>query len=241
MITPKRCLLTLLAAACYYAHSMSLKDDVIRYYHERAPVYDETAGFNDPVGEELRGPIKERYRELFRGRSVLEIACGTGYWTAVIGETAKSVLAIDINISLLEQAQARCGKVPHISFKIADAYTLEGVEGDFDAAAGFWWWSHVPKGLLKTFLGALHRRLKPGALVMFIDRLPYEGFYRKKDRDGNTIEQRILPDSRSFMIVKNFPDEQEIRSALAGIADDVRYVARADERNWEVVYRVRKS
>jgi ubiquinone/menaquinone biosynthesis C-methylase UbiE len=219
---------------------MSLTDDVIKYYAERAPVYDETAGYTDPVSEKLREPIKKRFQEIFRGRNVLEIACGSGYWTTVIGEAAESILAIDNNRSLLEQAKERCRKQPNIRFQIADAYTLEGVPEGFDAAFGHGWWSHIPKMNIKSFLTALHRKLVPGALVLFNDQLPYGGFYRKQDGDGNTLEQRILPNARSFMIVKNFPDEQEITNALSGFADDIQYTRLPIEDHWEVVYRTNK-
>ena len=184
---------------------MSLKKDIEEYYSERASVFDETSGYNDPEAEKLREPIKQRFREIFRGRNVLEIACGSGYWTAVIGQAAESVLAIDNNRSLLEQAQDRCCNQTNIHFQLADAYTLEGGPGGFNAAFGHGWWSHLPKKNIKTFLTALHSKLNPGALVLFNDQLPYDGFYRKTDKAGNTLEQRILPNTRSFMIVKNFP------------------------------------
>jgi protein-L-isoaspartate O-methyltransferase len=219
---------------------MSHADDVINYYNERASVYDVTAGYADPEAEKLREPIKARFRKAFRGRKVLEIACGTGYWTEVIGETAESVLAIDINRSLLEQAQKRCAHQSNVSFRVADAYTLEGVPGGFNSAFAHGWWSHIPKKNIKTFLTALHSKLTPGALVLFNDQLPYDGFYRKQDTDGNTLEQRILPNARSFMIIKNFPDKNEIKNALSGFADDIEYTQPPKEDHWEVVYRVKK-
>ena len=76
---------------------------------------------------------------------------------------------------------------------------------------------------------------------MFVDQLRYKGRVRKQDNEGNILEQRVLPDGRSFMIVKNFPTEQEIIDTLADIADDIKYTERPNEKNWEVVYKTKKK
>lgn len=215
---------------------MSLVDDVIQYYAARAPVFDETAGYKDPEEERLKEPIKARYRNLFAGHNVLEIACATGYWTSIVAETASSVLSVDINASLLEQAKKRCQRFSNVTFLPADVYTLEGVPAGFSAAFGILWWSHIPRKQIADFLRVLHGKLRPGAIVMFVDQLPYGGHDRRQDANGNTLEQRILPDGRSFEIVKNFPSEEDIRNVLAGIAENIRYIERPDEKSWEVVY-----
>jgi protein-L-isoaspartate O-methyltransferase len=217
---------------------MLLRDDLVNYYNERASVFDLTSGYADAEAEKLREPIKARFRETFRERRVLEIACGSGYWTNVLAEAAESVLAIDISRSLLDQAQKRCAHQPNVRLQLADAFTLEGVPGGFDAAFAHGWWSHMPKKNIRTFLTALHSKLMLGALVFFNDQLPYDGFYRKQDADGNTLEQRILPNAGSFMIVKNFPDEKEITNALSPFAEDIKYTQPPKEDHWEVVYRV---
>ena len=219
---------------------MSLVDDITRYYAERAQVYDETAGYNDPEAEKLRVPIKARYQDMFRSHTVLEIVCGTGYWTATVAEVAKSVLAIDINPSLISQAKDRCRQLPNATFQIADAYTLDGVPPGFSAALGIWWWSHVPKERLADFLAALHSKLRSGALVLFVDQLPYDGHVRRQDPLGNTIEQRSLPDGRSFEIVKNFPTVKDIGRVLCSIAENVEYTEHPDEKSWSVSYNTKK-
>jgi len=219
---------------------MSLDDEVTRYYAERAPVYDDTAGYRNPESEALRGPTKYRYRKAFAGHDVLEIACGTGYWTAVLGEVARSVLAVDINPSVLSRAEVRCKHLANVKFQIADAYTLEGVPNGFTAAFARWWWSHIPLERLEGFLTALHGKLALGACVLFADQLRYVGPSRRHDEAGNCIEQRFLADGRSFEIVKNFPTEKDIRNALSDIADNVRYVEYPEEGNWNVSFATRK-
>ncbi len=216
---------------------MSLIADVVWYYAERAHIYNRTAGFLDAEAEKLREPIKARDRDFFRGRNVLEIACGTGYWTAVIAETAASVTGIDINARMIKQACKRCICFPNVQFRIADAYTLANVPAGFDSAAGFWWWSHMPRAAVRTFLTALHSKLAPGATVRFVDHLPYPGFNRRTSESGDTLEERKLPLGRKIYIVKNFPTQQEVRDALADYGEGVTYTARDSENSWEVTYR----
>lgn len=66
---------------------------------------------------------------------------------------------------------------------------------------------------------SLHSKLEPGSVVFFNDQLPYLDFVRKKDSEGNNLEKRVLPNGRSFMIIKNYPDEAEIRDALKDFAE----------------------
>lgn len=219
---------------------MSLADDVTHYYAARAPLYDETAGYTDPEAERLRGPIKSRYREIFNGHTVLEIACGTGYWTAVIAEAAESVLAVDINPLMIASARQRCKHFSNVAFRGADAYTLDTIPTGFSAAIGIWWWSHMPKARIDSFLATLHSKLCPGATVLFADHLPYIRNALQTVPDADTLEERTLPDGRSFKIIKNFTTETDIRHALAGIADNVTYTEPPSEKNWEVIYRMKE-
>ena len=73
---------------------MSLTDDVAKYYAARAREYDVTAGYQDLGAEHRRASTKARFRMALRGLDVVEIACGTGYWTAVIATAARPFLTI---------------------------------------------------------------------------------------------------------------------------------------------------
>jgi SAM-dependent methyltransferase len=215
-------------------------EDVADYYAARAFEYDKTAGYEDPVAERLRDPIKRRYQSAFAGHDVLEIACGTGYWTEVIAGTARSVLATDINPEVISIAGRRLRGANNVRFIVADAYSLDGVPDGFTAAFAVWWWSHVPRSRIAGFLSTLHAKLRPTAFVLFADQLEYGASNRHRNAEGDLLEERTLADGRRFRVVKNFPTEHEIRAALAGVSEDVRYTEYPDERNWNVSYRVKK-
>ncbi|MFZ1947005.1 MAG: class I SAM-dependent methyltransferase [bacterium] len=188
------------------------------------------------MAAELREPIKARFQASLRGRKVLEIACGTGYWTEVIAEAAESVLATDLDPTMVSLARLRLARWGNVRCEVADAYALDGVRGDFTAAFSNWWWSHVPKSRLRGFLGVLHSKLMPGAIVIFADHLRYEWEQRREDQDGNLLEQRTLPDGSHWEIVKNFPTEDEIITELTGIAESVVYREYPERGYWALIY-----
>ena len=60
---------------------MSLKSaEMLAYYAARAPYYD--AVYSKPERREDIAYLTTYLPERLRGRTVLEIACGTGYWTS---------------------------------------------------------------------------------------------------------------------------------------------------------------
>ncbi len=215
---------------------MALTDDVARYYAARAEVYDASAGYMDALAEQLREPIKTRFQQALRGYDVLEIACGTGYWTEVIAVAARSVLATDIDPGMISLARSKLGSVGNVRCEVADAYTLNSVHGCFTAAFSHWWWSHVPKSRLRELLSVLHKKLTPGALVVFADQLLYEWADRRRDQEGNLLEHRTLRDGSRWEIVKNFPTEQEIAEQLAGLAAPFSYREYPEAGYWTLTY-----
>ncbi len=221
-------------------------EETARYYAARAPEYDVSAGYLTHDAETLRVAKKRRYQQLFLGHDVLEIACGTGYWTEVLAETAKSVVGIDVNPEMISRAQSRCEHFPHVKFRLADAYSLGPEAGAFTAAFAVWWWSHIPRSRVRQFLQSLHRRLIPGALVLFSDQLEYDvprvdgmAAQRHEDSNGDTIERRVLSDGQEYDIVKNFPTEQELFAALSAFGTDIQYREWPGEKHWEPTYKSR--
>jgi demethylmenaquinone methyltransferase/2-methoxy-6-polyprenyl-1,4-benzoquinol methylase len=216
-----------------------LSDNVADYYAARAEEYDLSAGYRDPNAERCRATIKTTFRDALRGRDALEIACGTGYWTAVIAPTARSVVAIDSEQTMIAAARRRLSCMSNVRCLVADAYALDGIYGPFDAAFAHWWWSHVPIGRIRTFLTTLHARLRRGALVLFADQLLYTATTRRRDNQGDLLEARIVRDGSVFDVVKNFPTAPEIIYALRGLGHTVLYRQYPLTGQWTLSYRAR--
>jgi demethylmenaquinone methyltransferase/2-methoxy-6-polyprenyl-1,4-benzoquinol methylase len=193
------------------------------YYAARAPVYDEV--YRRPERQADLDELRRRVTEWFAGRSVLEVACGTGYWTQFIAPVAVRMTATDAVAEPLAFARLRPG-VERVSFVHADAYALPQSLGSFDAAFAGLWISHVPVERRREFLSGLHARLAPGARVVLLDnteaqceRLPIS----ERDAAGNTYQMRALPDGTTHRVLKNFPSEDELRSMIDGIGAATQY------------------
>ena len=195
-------------------------DALARYYAQRAPEYERI--YKKPERQTDLRTLNEFVTQTFAGRRVLEIACGTGWWTEVLSTTARSVVATDINDEVLAIARSKKFGDASVSFQRCDAFQLNQVVGDFDAALAVFWWSHLTKPALEKFLRGLHERLKPGSIVTFIDNLYVPGSstpISRRDEEGNTYQQRRLDDGSTTEVLKNFPTDEQIASTLQTFAD----------------------
>ena len=212
--------------------------NVEKYYGARAGEYDATVKYWNPRAAAGVEDIKSRYRAALKGQDVLEIACGTGFWTEVAVSTAHSVVATDRDPTLVSIVRHKLSSAANLRCQVADAYALETVTGPFTAAFAQFWWSHIPKSKIRSFLAVLHTKLSRGALVLFSDDWPYkhEGT-RRFDAAGNLLEDRLLRNGDRFEIIKNFPTEFELRTVLKGFADELTYVQCPAYGYWMLSYR----
>lgn len=202
-------------------------DDSLRsYYAARAREYERI--YAKPERQSDLRRLEGLLPPLFTGRRVLEVACGTGYWTRFLAGEARSVDAVDASSETLAVAAEMPLPAGRVRFRVADAYALPDELGMFDAAFAGFWWSHVPKRERARFLGALHRRLLPGARVVLLDNLLVEGSstpIAHRDADGNTYQLRRLDDGSEHTVLKNFPAEDELRADIAAFSRGMRYTA----------------
>ena len=211
-----------------------LRAELIEYYRRRAGEYE--AIYAKPERQADLLLLKKKIAGIFKGARVLEVACGTGYWTRVISGAAEAVTATDVAEEPMRIAQSKEYPKGNVRFFAADAYCLEENLGSFDAAFAGFWWSHVPRQRIAEFLASLHARLEPGARVVIFDNLYVEGnssSISEVDEVGNTYQLRTLADGASFRVMKNFPTKDELKQLLSA---PVHY--RALHYYWLAQYRV---
>jgi ubiquinone/menaquinone biosynthesis C-methylase UbiE len=210
--------------------------DLVEYYRRRAREYE--AIYAKPERQADLAVLRALIPERLRGANVLELACGTGYWTALIAQAAASVLATDLAEEPMRIAEAK-SYPGNVAFRSADAYALKDL-GRFDAAFAGFWWSHVPRERIDAFLASLHGCLERGARVLMLDNRYVAGSstpISSIDAAGNSYQLRRLGDGAELRVLKNFPDEGELRLRLAPHAADFSF--KGLQYYWLVEYQLK--
>ncbi len=202
----------------------NLANSLADYYAQRAPLYD--AVYDKPERQADLAILRRRVADILGGHQVLEIACGTGYWTEVIAPGAASVLATDINQAVIDIAQGKGIAADKVQFALADAFDLPEV-GNISACFAGFWWSHVQRQDQENFLSALRVRLGKDVLLVLLDNNYVEGsstVTARTDAEGNTYQIRDLPDGSRMEVIKNFPADSFLRKKLGFATKDIRIV-----------------
>jgi ubiquinone/menaquinone biosynthesis C-methylase UbiE len=195
------------------------------YYARRAAEYEKI--YAKPERQSDLARMRQDIPAPFAGRRVLEIACGTGYWTPLIAALGESIVALDYNEETLEIARSKAYPRKNVSFRQGDAYALPAFGSKFDGCYAGFWWSHVPVSRIGRFMTGLVKHLEPGAVLCFMDNRYVEGSstpLSRKDADGNTYQTRRLADGSTHEVLKNFPTAQELEERLAPYASGFRFV-----------------
>jgi ubiquinone/menaquinone biosynthesis C-methylase UbiE len=191
------------------------------YYATRAPEYD-----NIYLKPERQADLREIEQWLpakCAKANVIEIACGTGYWTQFIAPLAKKILAIDSAPETLSIAKNRVTQ-SNVEFQTGDAYALPQHTDKFDVGFAGFWFSHVPIKRQREFLQGLRATLNPGSKVVLLDNRYVQGSsssITERDDEGNTYQTRILSNGTTHRVLKNFPTEKELNELLTGLGTSV--------------------
>lgn len=201
-----------------------VKTDMAAYYAARATHYEEI--YDKPERQEELALLQEKVCDALRGHEVLEIACGTGYWTAQFASAVASVLATDINPEVLAVARGKGLPADKVQFALGNAFALD-VGAKYSACFAGFLWSHVKRQEQAGFLEHLRNKLGKDTLLVLIDNSYVEGSntpIARTDLEGNTYQIRRLPNGERYEVLKNFPTDSALRKKLAAAVKEIRIV-----------------
>ncbi|MFD0675668.1 MULTISPECIES: class I SAM-dependent methyltransferase [unclassified Paenibacillus] len=209
------------------------------YYGLRAAEYERIYHRDEPDYQNELLLIAKAMKDALVDRTVLEIACGTGYWTQIAAEAVKHITGTDIRPEVLQISEAKQIPQNKASFLIGNAYELDSIPGVFNGALANFWFSHIPKNKLDDFLTGLHKRLGPGANVFMADNVYVSGrggelVYKEDCED--TFKLRELVDGSKHEIVKNYYSKEELYDIFNPMAKQLKVFA--GNSFWYVSYTI---
>jgi ubiquinone/menaquinone biosynthesis C-methylase UbiE len=206
-----------------------LLSEQAEYYRARAGEYDEWVlrrGRYDR-GPEHRaewlgevGIIARALEEAALSGDVVELACGTGWWTRRLAGPTTNILAVDSSVEVIDINRQSIGSA-RAAYVVGDIFSLP-VRKTFDAVFFSFWLSHVPPSRFEQFWDIVRRLLKPDGRVFFVDSL-LEQTSTARDHGAlsdSGVVRRRLNDGREFDIVKVFYDPAGLHGRLQKIGWD---------------------
>ncbi|MFY7836008.1 MAG: methyltransferase domain-containing protein [Novosphingobium sp.] len=129
------------------------------------------------------------------GRRALDLACGTGYGTALLAMNGAEVTGVDIDAGAIREAKKRYGQTG-AKYLIADCYDLPFEAGTFDVVIANEMIEHVDDH--DALLTEARRVLKPGGT--FVVSTPNKPVYnRHKEPNRFHVSEMDIPQFRALL------------------------------------------
>lgn len=191
-----------------------MKNDLIQYYADRAAEYEQV--YAKPERQQDLQRMAAILQDVFHNKNLLEIACGTGWFTQRLAPTAASVVATDVNEAMLEIARAKIYPGGNVQFRRDDIFQTN-IDNRFDGLFAGFIWSHVLLDQLDQFLTQCLQWVEPGGTLVFVDNFFVPGSstpLHHTDAQGNSYQLRRLADGSEHLVLKNFPTPAFLRQVL---------------------------
>jgi malonyl-CoA O-methyltransferase len=141
---------------------MSHKQAIGRNFGRRGATYDRSARMQQRMAEEL---LRGCWQAALQARRVLEVGCGTGHLTDLLRQVNPNAIlvALDLELSLLQRARERLGTDPHVHLVAADGEFFSGGSYDLIISNSVFQWFSRPE----ETLGGYYHLLSPGGVLAF--------------------------------------------------------------------------
>ncbi len=170
-----------------------MAEEFIKFWAELSNRYD--SAIDNIMGEKIRPKIREKLTEEDNLGNLIELGCGTGYFTKTLADKSESIISTDISEEMLSIAREN---MKGFEFQVMDCQDIKFDEGTFDT---------VFMGLVLLFtepekaLKESRRILKPGGLLIIADPdISFLSFYGNlKFRFKALVNYRKIPTTGHFL------------------------------------------
>ncbi|MYN19072.1 methyltransferase domain-containing protein [Rugamonas sp. FT107W] len=201
-----------------------ITNQLAQFYAVNADNYDQVYAQEERFDD--LDDLQEMVAELFQGHKVLELACGTAYWTDLIAEVAESVHATDLVPEMIALAETRGLDEDVVTFGVMDAFNLpDGLEGKYTAVFAAGLWAHVKREDQEKYLKTLRAKLGKDVLLVLLDESYVDGnsmVFARTDLEGNTFQILTADDGQRYEVMKNYLTDSTLRKRFAASARQIR-------------------
>ncbi len=199
----------------------SLKASMRRYYEAWAPKYDD---FYKGLGRYAEQKYKADRRDVlmieeaairFAQGWILDLACGSGFFTKHLASFGTDVVALDYSWAMLDLNVKTLKEVSlFVKYVRGDAFFLPFKDAVFDRCFLGYLLSHIPSEEMAGFFADLRRVLKPHARILIADDAWTE---RNMEQCPNKvgIQERTLADASYYRVYKHYYEATELGSLLS--------------------------
>lgn len=149
-------------------------------------------------------------RRFAKGRRVLDAACGEGYGSALLADTAATVLGVDLDAATVAQARERYAARANLSFEAASVTALPLAEASVDLVVSFETIEHIGTDDQLRMLAEFRRVLTPDGLLVLSS--PNRVEYSERTGYRNPFHVHELDrDELASLLRKDFPNQRWYR------------------------------
>ncbi len=132
----------------------------------------------------------------------LDAACGEGYGSALLAQSAASVEAVDISEQAIAHAGQRYGHLGQVGFQVADCTALPFSDNEFDRVVSFETLEHLAEH--DRLLAEFRRVLKPDGFLILSS--PDKATYSDGQDSANEYHvKELYREELEALILRHFP------------------------------------
>ena len=161
----------------------------------------------------------------FSAGLVLDVACGTSFFSTCYAEDAESIVGVDISSRMLSESRARHRSLSaRASLVRADGFSLPFAPNTFDRCFVGFFLSHLDDERIMALLRHVKPMLKATGQLAIVDSAWTE-LRKKQGRERISVQERRLNGGGEFKVFKRYFTPEELEKILSRAGFSTRSLA----------------